>query len=77
MGENLRIVLEIDEKEKYDAVISNGVFPYFLDYEYAKKVLNKMYEKSENVIAILDIFDINKKEEFITYRRHIVENYDI
>lgn len=68
--------IEIDEKEKYDAVISNGVFPYFLDYEYAKKVLNKMYEKSENVIAILDIFDINKKEEFITYRRHIVENYD-
>ena len=44
MSEDLRIVLEIDEKEKYDAVISNGVFPYFLDYEYAKKVLNKMYE---------------------------------
>ena len=68
--------IDIDENEKYDAVISNGVFPYFVDYNYAKKVLYKMYNKAENVIAVLDIFDINKKDEFITYRKKIIEDYD-
>jgi 2-polyprenyl-3-methyl-5-hydroxy-6-metoxy-1,4-benzoquinol methylase len=68
--------IEIDVNPKYDVVISNGVFPYFENYEYAEVVLEKMYEKCNNSIAILDIFDINLKEEFIKYRKSIIEDYD-
>lgn len=61
----------------YDAVFSNGVFSYFDSIEYAERVLEKMYEKARYSIGVMDIPDINTKEEFIAYRRQIDKNYDI
>lgn len=60
----------------YDAVISNSVFSYFPSEEYAEKVLEKMYEKAQYAIGILDIHDADKKEDFIAYRKKTVENYE-
>ncbi len=61
---------------KYDAVLSNGVFHYFADLDYAKTVLEKMIEKANRSIGLLDIHDIDKKDQFLFYRRKEIENYD-
>lgn len=65
---------QIDVKKKYDYVISNSVFIYFQSYKYAEEVLNKMVNKSVKCLAILDVNDFNKKEDFIEIRkRHLSE----
>lgn len=61
---------------QYDMVFSNGVFSYFSDLEYAEAVLEKMLKKSKYSLGILDIHDKEKQEEFIAYRRKIIEDYD-
>lgn len=61
---------------KYDAVLSNSVFSYFDSYEYAEKVLEAMYHKANQSIGIIDIHNIEKKEEFIEYRKGLYEDYE-
>jgi ubiquinone/menaquinone biosynthesis C-methylase UbiE len=61
--------IEVDTEEKYDIVLSNGVFFYFKDYSYAKKVLERMILKARKTIAILEIPDLAKKEESESARR--------
>lgn len=60
---------------EYDAVISYGVFYYFPDLEYAERVLDLMLKKAKNVIAVLDVHDIEKKDAYIAYRIKNTENY--
>lgn len=60
---------------RYDSCFSNSVFSYFPEEAYALKVLEKMYEKAEYGIGILDIHDIQQKEAFIKYREEIVPDY--
>lgn len=60
---------------KYDSCISNSVFSYFPDEEYAVNVLENMYEKANYSIGLLDVHDIEKKEAFIKYREEIVPDY--
>ena len=62
---------------KYDAILSNGVFGYFVDEEYAELVLEKMYEKTGFSLGITDIPDVDKKEAFLKYRREMISDYDI
>lgn len=62
--------------EKYDVVISDSVFAYFEDYNYAEKVLSKMYEKAKSEIIILEILDKDYELESLTYRRSKIPNYD-
>lgn len=54
----------------FDAVVSNGVFLYFPDLDYATKAIEEMIRigKSEAPIAILDINDAAKKEAFLKFR---------
>jgi trans-aconitate methyltransferase len=59
----------IDINEKYDFVISNSVFFYFTTYEYAKKVVINMLQKSIKGIAILEVNDYNKKDESMKLRK--------
>lgn len=59
----------------YDSILSNSVFSYFNNLEYAQNVLEKMLEKCRYSIGILDIHDIEKKNDFINYRSKTVENY--
>lgn len=68
--------IDVSTDITYDAIFSNSVFSYFDDIDYAESVLEKMYEKSKYAIGLIDIHDIEKKEEFTAYRRQIVENYD-
>ncbi len=61
---------------KYDAVFSNSVFSYFPDFDYAEHVLERMLEKANSCIGLLDIHDKRTKEEFLAYRKATVENYE-
>lgn len=61
---------------KYDAILSNSVFSYFQDESYAQTVLEKMYEKTNHSIGIIDIHDIDKKEEFLSYRKKSIKDYE-
>ncbi len=56
-------------KKKYDVVLSNGVFLYFSDMNYARTVVEKMIQKSKKTIAILDIPDMAQKEISEKFRR--------
>jgi len=55
--------IKLDVSNKFDIAISNSVFQYFESYEYAKSVINKMVSKVKKKIAILDISDIDMKND--------------
>jgi len=61
--------INLDIENKYDYVISNSVFFYFNNLEYAKRVIEKMIIKANKKIAIFDIPDLAKKNESEKYRR--------
>lgn len=67
---------DIDTQIKYDAVFSNSVFQYFTTEEYAYRVLEKMVEKSNYSVGILDVYDPEYKEDFIKFRKSLDENFE-
>lgn len=71
-GEAINIPTDI----KYDAIVSNSVFSYFPDNDYAKNVLDKIMKKTNYSIGLIDIHDITQKDAFTEYRRKTVEDYD-
>lgn len=66
----------MDTSVKYDAVFSNSVFEYFPDEGYALKVLEKMYEKTNYSIGVLDVYDIRYKEEFAACRKSLDPDFE-
>ncbi len=62
---------------KYDCVFTNSMFEYFKDYGYAAEVLNKMYEKSQYCVAVLDVHDLSKETAYLENKRSIIPDYDI
>lgn len=68
--------INISSDKKYDAILSNSVFSYFPNKEYAYSVLEKMYEKATRSIGILDIHDEKKELDFIEYRKKTIEDYE-
>ncbi len=61
---------------KYDVVLSNGVFHYFPNAEYAWEVLEKMYQKAKYAIGLTDMRDKEKEEDYIAFRKNNIENYE-
>ena len=61
---------------QYDALISFSVFEYFSSLEYARNVLEKMSLKSRKTIAVFDIYDESKREDFFELRRSMQKDYD-
>jgi len=68
----------IDTNEKYDYVISNGVFHYF-DLDYAKKTLLKMLDKAKCGVCILEIPDLKTRNQSEKFRRDMLttKEYEI
>lgn len=60
----------------YDCILSNSVISYFPDTDYTLNVLEKMYQKTNYSIGLIDVHDIEKKEDFTAFRRKTIENYD-
>lgn len=61
---------------KYDCILANSVISYFPDTDYTQAVLDKMLQKTNYSIGLIDVHNIEKKEDFLAYRRANVENYD-
>jgi ubiquinone/menaquinone biosynthesis C-methylase UbiE len=59
------------EDEFFDAVVSNSVFQYFDDLEYAQNVVSEIARvlKKKGCAAILDVNDFTKKEKYESIRR--------
>lgn len=68
--------INAEVEPKYDCALSNSVISYFTDTDYTRGVLEKMYQKTNYSIGLVDIHDIEKKDEFTAYRRKNIENYD-
>lgn len=68
--------LYVSALPKYDVVLADSVFQYFLDVDYGMQVLEKMWDKAEKMVVITEIHDEARKEEHLNYRRQCVENYD-
>ncbi|MCR5304983.1 MAG: aminotransferase class I/II-fold pyridoxal phosphate-dependent enzyme [Oscillospiraceae bacterium] len=66
----------LPETPVYDCLLSNSVFAYFQDLEYAEQVLEKMLRKTVYSIGLIDIYDEQKQEAFLAYRRATVEDYE-
>lgn len=67
---------KLDTEIKYDVVYSRSIFQYFSDPNYARTVVEKMLEKSNHSVAILDVHDLKQQESFLAYRRSVIEDYD-
>lgn len=68
--------INLQTDNKYDAILSNSVFSYFEDEKYALTVLEKMYQKAVHSIGIIDIHDIDKKDEYLSYRKANITDYE-
>ena len=73
---NVTEAAEIPTDEKYDAVFSNSVFSYFPDHVYATRVLERMLAKSTHAIGITDLHDRAKRQDYLTFRRTNIKDYD-
>ncbi len=60
---------ELPQVPYYDLVISNGVFHYFPDLDYAGRVLDLMIAKSRRAVAVLDIPDLSRRDAAERMRR--------
>jgi hypothetical protein len=68
---------ELTQFPQYDYVVSMSVFQYFSDLSYVADITNKMLLKSKSKkIAILDVNDIDKKIDFLNYKKLTIENYE-
>jgi len=67
--------INLSTEMMYDSILSNSVFSYFPDEVYAGTVLNKMLKKARHSIGILDIHDLEKKDDFLKFRIEHTPNY--
>lgn len=68
--------IDIDETVKYDMVMSDSVFQYFVSVDYAEAVLRKMIYKANKIIYLGELHDVTMQEEWLYNRRKSMENYD-
>jgi 2-polyprenyl-3-methyl-5-hydroxy-6-metoxy-1,4-benzoquinol methylase len=62
-GMNFQVsdAIDVNTDEKFDIVLSNGVFFYFRDYTYAKEVIERMIRKARKAVAIFDLSSVPEK----------------
>ncbi len=66
----------MDVEAHFDLVMAGAVFQYFDSLDYAGTVLDKMIQKSEKIVYISELHDLELQEEWLAYRRASMENYD-
>lgn len=66
----------MDIDTRYDLVMAGAVFQYFDSLDYAENVLGKMLQKSEKMVYISELHDLELQEDWLAHRRASMENYD-
>lgn len=68
--------INLDTNTKMDFVISNSVFQYFTNLDYAEKVIEKMLQKANIAVGIFDINDESKQNAYeIARQKEYGETY--
>jgi SAM-dependent methyltransferase len=60
---------DLDPGDRYDVAAACGVFMYFPDLDYSRRVLAAMVKKAARAIAILDVPDAASKDAALDFRR--------
>ncbi|MBE7896981.1 class I SAM-dependent methyltransferase [Paenibacillus polymyxa] len=60
---------QVDPTRRFDIVLANSVFQYFPSLEYAEEVLRLMWEKTNRLLVLLDLNDIQFAEEALRIRK--------
>ncbi|MDE5966677.1 MAG: class I SAM-dependent methyltransferase [Lachnospiraceae bacterium] len=68
--------IELTSLPQYDVVFSNSVFQYFPDEAYAAKVLELMLQKSRRMVVLLEVHDMEHKDDWLAHRRSKIPDYD-
>jgi trans-aconitate methyltransferase len=68
--------IDVDTTEKWDHVLSFGLFFYLPDMKYAEALLDKMVEKANKTVCLYELPDEDLKEECEEMRRATTPNYD-
>lgn len=68
--------INAETEPKYDCILANSVISYFPNTDYTLSVLEKMYEKANYSIGLIDVHNIEKRDDFIAFRRRTIENFD-
>ena len=68
--------IEISTDKKFDMVLCDSVFAYFSEETYGEKVLEKMYDKANKVVVVLEVFDKELETECNEHRRSMIADYD-
>jgi SAM-dependent methyltransferase len=68
--------MNLDTVEKWDHVVSFGLFFYFPSLEYAEQIILKMLEKANRTVCLYELPDLDRKEECEAMRRETTPNYD-
>ena len=68
--------INIATSRKYDVVLSNSVFSYFPDIQYAEKVLDKCLNVAKYAIGLIDIHDADRMGDFIEFRKREIADYE-
>ncbi len=67
---------DIPRREPADIVVSNGVFLYFPDEDYAATVLRAMVAKARKSVGVFDVCDLATKAEAIAARKAVMGEAD-
>lgn len=67
---------KMDINTKYDLVMADSVFQYFGSQEYADDILSKMIHKSNKVVYVSEMHNVDFKDEWLDHRRKSMDNYD-
>jgi cyclopropane fatty-acyl-phospholipid synthase-like methyltransferase len=59
----------IAKRPRYDSVLSNSVFQYFPDLDYAALVLERMLVKARRSVAVLEVPNAHLREPAEAFRR--------
>ena len=60
---------EIVTVPRYDVVFARGVFHYFPNFDYARRVLERMIAKADSAVAILEVPNVETREDAERVRR--------
>ena len=68
--------VSLNTEDKWDHVVSFGLFFYFPDLEYAESVIMKMLDKAHKTVCLYELPDLDRKEACEQMRRETTPNYD-
>ncbi len=68
--------INLNTDPQYDLVMSESVFQYFENMDYAEAVLRKMLQKSRGIVYLGELHDAVFEKELMDHRRKTIADYE-